>query len=224
VPEGRVSRPDGQVENQTGNLRDLLFRAKPRVKSLAELNAWREEPCIACARRANQPEFNGRTIREVFQDERARLVELRGPFDGFAGIAVRATPICLIMAEHNRYGVNARAAGRDEIFALLASLIRAGRTRRQARSVSCRMSGAKFPVLTARFASLAGANETLARIVASASSPARRLLKTGLANSPSSHSGTFLVFRCHTPTWRNAGLACRQPNAGPARCWMHGAP
>ena len=30
----------GQVENQVGNLRDQLFRPKPRVKSLAELNAW----------------------------------------------------------------------------------------------------------------------------------------------------------------------------------------
>jgi transposase len=29
----------GQVENQVGNLRDHLFRPKPRVKSLAELNA-----------------------------------------------------------------------------------------------------------------------------------------------------------------------------------------
>jgi hypothetical protein len=29
----------GQVENQVGNLRDQMFRPKPRVKSLAELNA-----------------------------------------------------------------------------------------------------------------------------------------------------------------------------------------
>jgi DNA replication protein DnaC len=36
---------------------------------------------------------------------------------------------------------------RDEIFPLLASLIRAERTHRQARSISYRMSGAKFPVL-----------------------------------------------------------------------------
>ena len=35
----------------------------------------------------------------------------------------------------------------DEIFPFLASLIRAERTHRQARSISYRMSGAKFPVL-----------------------------------------------------------------------------
>ena len=41
----------GQVENQVGNLRDQLFRPKPRVKSLVELNAWLEDQCIAYARR-----------------------------------------------------------------------------------------------------------------------------------------------------------------------------
>jgi hypothetical protein len=42
----------GQVENQVGNLRDQMFRPKPRVKSLIELNAWLEDQCIAYAKRA----------------------------------------------------------------------------------------------------------------------------------------------------------------------------
>ena len=49
---------------------------------------------------------------DVFQDERASLMELRGPFDGFVEKAVRATTTCLIMTDHNRYSVDARAAGR----------------------------------------------------------------------------------------------------------------
>src|SRR5438270_7424930 len=102
----------GQVENQVGNLRDQLFRPKPRVKSLAELNAWLADQCIAYARRTKHPEFKERTIWEVFQDERASLIELRGPFNGFVEKAVRATTTCLIMADHNRYSVDARAAGR----------------------------------------------------------------------------------------------------------------
>jgi hypothetical protein len=102
----------GQVENQVGNLRDQLFRPKPRVKSLAELNAWLEDQCIAYAKRNQHPEFKDRTIWEVYQEERASLMELRGPFDGFVEKAVRATTTCLIMADHNRYSVDARAAGR----------------------------------------------------------------------------------------------------------------
>jgi len=102
----------GQVENQVGNLRDQLFRPKPRVTSLVELNAWLEDQCIACAKRTRHPEFKERTIWEVFQEERASLMELRGPFDGFVEKAVRASTTCLIMADHNRYSVAARAAGR----------------------------------------------------------------------------------------------------------------
>jgi hypothetical protein len=102
----------GQVENQVGNLRDQFFRPKPRVKTLAELNAWLEDQCFAYAKRTKHPEFKERTIWEVFQDERASLMELRGPFDGFVEKAVRASTTCLIMADHNRYSVDARAAGR----------------------------------------------------------------------------------------------------------------
>src|SRR5438105_15268592 len=80
----------GQVENQVGNLRDQMFRPKPRVKSLAELNAWLEDHCIAYAQRTKHPEFKDRTIWDVFQEERARLIELRGHFDGFVEKAVRA--------------------------------------------------------------------------------------------------------------------------------------
>src|SRR5271170_4884292 len=102
----------GQVENQVGNLRDQLFRPKPRVKSLAELNAWLEDQCVAYAKRTKHPEFKDRTIWDVFQDERPSLIELRGPFDGFVEKAVRASTTCLISADRNRYSVDARAAGR----------------------------------------------------------------------------------------------------------------
>ena len=102
----------GQVENQVGNLRDQLFRPKPQVKSLAELNAWLADQCVAYAKRTKHPEFRDRTIWEVFEAERTSLMELRGPFDGFVEKAVRASTTCLIMADHNRYSVDARAAGR----------------------------------------------------------------------------------------------------------------
>src|SRR5476649_1063091 len=36
----------GQVENQVGTMRDVLFRPRPRVKTLEELNAWLEDQCV----------------------------------------------------------------------------------------------------------------------------------------------------------------------------------
>ena len=41
--------------------------------------AWLEDQCIAYARRTSHPEFKDRTIWEVFQDERASLMELQRP-------------------------------------------------------------------------------------------------------------------------------------------------
>ena len=111
VAEGHVSRDNGQVENQVGTLRDQFFRPKPRVSSLVELNAWLEDQRIAYAKRHPHPEFKDRTIWEVFQEEQPSLIALRGPFDCFVEKAVRATT-CLIMADHNRHSVDARAAGR----------------------------------------------------------------------------------------------------------------
>jgi len=60
-----------------------------------------------------------------------------------------------VMGELKLYGMRAsfdEIAGkglnrRDELYPLIASLLRAERTHRQARSVSYRISGAKFPVL-----------------------------------------------------------------------------
>ena len=59
------------------------------------------------------------------------------------------------MSELKLYGMRASfdeiagkgLARRDEIYPLIASLIRAERTHRQARSISYRIGGAKFPVL-----------------------------------------------------------------------------
>ena len=58
----------GQVENQVGNLRDQMS-AQAAVKSLAELNAWLEDQCIAYAQRTKHPEFKDRTIWNVFQED-----------------------------------------------------------------------------------------------------------------------------------------------------------
>ncbi len=54
----------------------------------------------------------GRDLGGGSRTNGASLMELRGPFDGFVEKAVRATSTCLIMADHNRYSVDAGAAGR----------------------------------------------------------------------------------------------------------------
>src|SRR5919106_1495490 len=73
----------GQVENQVGNIREHLFTPRLHFAGYAELNAWLEARCLAQARESAHPEQSDKTVWEVFQAERASLIEYRGPFDGF---------------------------------------------------------------------------------------------------------------------------------------------
>ena len=113
----------GQVENQVGTVRDLLFRPRPRVKTLDELNAWLADQSVAYATRTKHPEFKDRTIFEVFEEERAKLMPYLGPFAGFVEKPMRATTTCLIAHDRNKYSVDARAAGRPVLVRAYAEKI-----------------------------------------------------------------------------------------------------
>ncbi len=113
----------GQVENQVGTVRDILFRPRPKVKTLEELNAWLADQCIAYARRTKHPEFKDRTILEAFEEERAKLLPYLGPFAGFVEKPMRATTTCLIAHDRNKYSVDARAAGRQVLVRAYAEKI-----------------------------------------------------------------------------------------------------
>jgi transposase len=102
----------GQVENQVGTIRDVLFRPKPRVKTLDELNAWLADQCVAYAKRTRHPELRERLIWDVFVEERPSLTPPVGTFAGFVEKPMRATTTCLVTHDRNRYSVDARAAGR----------------------------------------------------------------------------------------------------------------
>lgn len=103
----------GQVENQVRTARGRFFTPRPRFETLAELNAWLEERCLAWARTAAHPVQRDRTVREVFEaDERPALIPYAGPFDGFHEVDVPVSTTCLVRHDHNRYSVAARAAGR----------------------------------------------------------------------------------------------------------------
>jgi transposase len=103
----------GQVENQVRTARGRFFTPIPRFESLAELNAWLEERCLAWARTAAHPAQKDRTVRAVFEaEERPALVPYAGPFDGFHEAEVAVSKTCLVRHDHNRYSVAARAAGR----------------------------------------------------------------------------------------------------------------
>ena len=102
----------GQVENQVGNAREHLFTPRLHFAGYAELNAWLEARCLTQARESAHPEQSDKTVWEVFQAERASLIEYRGPFDGFREIEVAVSKSSLVRFDHNRYSVAVKAARR----------------------------------------------------------------------------------------------------------------
>lgn len=102
----------GQVENQVGLVRERFFTPRVRAKSLAELNDWLTDQCVAHAKAHRHPEFRERTVWEVFEAERSSLVPYAGRFDGFHAVPASVSKTCLVRFDNNRYSVMASAVGR----------------------------------------------------------------------------------------------------------------
>ena len=102
----------GQVENQVGLVRERFFTPRLRFKTYDELNAWLLDQCIAYAKAHRHPEFADRTIWEVFEAERSKLVPVAGRFDGFHTVPAAVSKTCLVRFDNNKYSVTASAVGR----------------------------------------------------------------------------------------------------------------
>lgn len=102
----------GQVENQVGVVRRRFFVPRPRFKSLAELNAWLRDRCLAWAKSHPHPELRERSTWDVFEAERPSLVPYAGPFDGYHAVPASVSKTCLVRFDNNRYSVEAHAVGR----------------------------------------------------------------------------------------------------------------
>ncbi|MEN3350510.1 MAG: hypothetical protein V7632_4145 [Bradyrhizobium sp.] len=114
----------GQVENQVGLVRERFFTPRLRFKTYDELNAWLADKCVAYARVHPHPERADRTVWEVFEEERPKLVAYRGRFDGFHAVPASVSKTCLVRFDNNKYSVNASAVGRPvEIYAYADRLV-----------------------------------------------------------------------------------------------------
>ena len=102
----------GQVENQVGLVRERFFTPRLRFKSYGELNGWLVDRCVVWAKSHAHPEQSGRTIWEVFEDERPKLIPYGGRFDGFHALPASVSKTCLVRFDNNRYSVSASAVGR----------------------------------------------------------------------------------------------------------------
>jgi hypothetical protein len=102
----------GQVENQVGLARERFFTPRLRFKSYDEMNAWLIDQCVLYAKVHRHPEIADKTIWDVFEEERQKLVPYAGRFDGFHEVQASVSKTCLVRFDNNRYSVNASAIGR----------------------------------------------------------------------------------------------------------------
>lgn len=102
----------GQIEKNVQDARRRIWSDVPSFATLHALNAWLLERCVALWHEIAHPEHSARTIASFWEDERAQLMPLRGPFDGFVEVGKRVTPTCLVHFERNRYSVPATYAHR----------------------------------------------------------------------------------------------------------------
>ena len=102
----------GRVEKNVQNARRRLWHIAPAFETLAALNAWLDQRCVALWQGTAHPELRGYTVERAWQEERAQLMALPQPFDGYIEHTKRVSPTCLIHFERNRYSVPASFANR----------------------------------------------------------------------------------------------------------------
>ena len=83
-----------------------------RGGSYAEINEWLMDRCIEDAKKRPHPTIEGKTVWQVFEEERPFLMAYRGPFDGFHATEVSVSKTCLVRFDNKYYSVSARAVGR----------------------------------------------------------------------------------------------------------------
>jgi len=102
----------GRVEKSVQDTRRRIWREAQhqRFASFAELNAWLPTQCLA-AWEAPHPELTGVTIRQAWTQERAQLMPMPTPFDGYVEVPARVSSTSLISVAQNRYSVPCAWAG-----------------------------------------------------------------------------------------------------------------
>lgn len=102
----------GQIEKNVQDSRHRIWNQLPEFRSLAELNDWLQRKCLLLWSDLKHPDQSGRSIADMYLNERECLMPLSCPFDGFIEHSKPVSPTCLVLFERNRYSVPASYANR----------------------------------------------------------------------------------------------------------------
>ena len=79
--------------------------------SFEELNAWLGVRCRALWGEIRHPEYRQFSVAAMLEQERAGLMPMPTPFDGYVERSAKVSSTCLVAAAENRYSVPCELAG-----------------------------------------------------------------------------------------------------------------
>ena len=103
----------GIVEKNVQDSRRRVWQevTSRRWGSFEELNAWLGQRCRELWQQIRHPEHDAFTVAEMLEHERAHLMPMTAPFDGYVEKPARVSSTCLVSVASNRYSVPCELAG-----------------------------------------------------------------------------------------------------------------
>ena len=103
----------GVVEKNVQDSRRRIWidAAKIKFASFTELNAWLGQRCRALWDEVRHPEHTQFSVAEMLEHERAHLMPMPVPFDGYVEKPARVSSTCLVSVARNRYSVPCERVG-----------------------------------------------------------------------------------------------------------------
>ena len=107
------AREKGVVEKNVQDSRRRIWIDATRIKfgSFTELNAWLGQRCRALWDEMRHPEHTQFSVAEMLEHERAHLMPMPVPFDGYVEKPARVSSTCLVSVARNRYSVPCERVG-----------------------------------------------------------------------------------------------------------------
>ena len=101
----------GRVEKQVGDNRRNFFTPILEGESYEEINTQLREMSLNWSKTRQHPEFKGKTIFEVYEEERAYLIEYRSEFEGYRLHPTVVSSLSLVQYDTNMYSVPCEYVG-----------------------------------------------------------------------------------------------------------------
>ncbi len=103
----------GVVEKNVQDSRRRIWLDAQNIKfsSFTELNAWLGERCRSLWGTLRHPEYKEFSVAEMLEQERAHMMPVPTPFDGYVENPARVSSTCLVSVNRNRYSVPCELAG-----------------------------------------------------------------------------------------------------------------